>query len=78
MFFVHLEKIANAQRGNLATGCNLEVKKNENDLNASGKIIIDRTKYDMKFRSGNFFTNLGDTLIYNEFELDVNLTAKLA
>lgn len=44
-------------------------------VNASGKIIIDRTKYDMKFRSGNFFTNLGDTLIYNEFELDVKLTA---
>lgn len=45
------------------------------EINASGKITIDRTKYDMKFRSGNFFTNLGDTLIYNEFELDVKLTA---
>jgi len=30
----------------------------------------------MKFRSGNFFTNLGDTLIYNEFELNANLVAK--
>jgi polyisoprenoid-binding protein YceI len=59
-------------------GFNLEVEKNENDLKASAKIIVDRTKYDMKFRSGNFFTNLGDTLIYNEFELHVNLTAKLA
>ncbi|WP_433763541.1 YceI family protein [Flavobacterium ginsenosidimutans] len=59
-------------------GFNLEIKRNESDLKASGKIIIDRTKYDMKFRSGNFFTNLGDTLIYNDFELDVNLTAKLA
>jgi polyisoprenoid-binding protein YceI len=46
-------------------------------LTASGKIFIDRTKYNMKFRSGNFFTNLGDTLIYNEFELDVKLTASL-
>ncbi|MBB5624267.1 polyisoprenoid-binding protein YceI [Pedobacter cryoconitis] len=45
------------------------------EINASGKIIIDRTKYNMKFRSGNFFTNLGDTLIYNEFDLDVKLTA---
>jgi polyisoprenoid-binding protein YceI len=44
-------------------------------LTASGKILIDRTKYEMKFRSGNFFSNLGDTLIYNEFELDVTLTA---
>ncbi|PKB18761.1 YceI family protein [Flavobacterium sp. 5] len=59
-------------------GFNLKVNTSEDELSASGKIIIDRTKYDMKFRSGNFFTNLGDTLIYNEFELDVNLTAKLA
>ncbi|MFT3910757.1 MAG: YceI family protein [Ferruginibacter sp.] len=42
---------------------------------ASGKIIVDRTKHDIKFRSGNFFTNLGDTLIYNDFELDVKLVA---
>jgi polyisoprenoid-binding protein YceI len=46
-----------------------------NAIKASGKILVDRTKYDMKFRSGNFFSNLGDTLIYNEFELDVKLTA---
>jgi polyisoprenoid-binding protein YceI len=45
-------------------------------VRASGKIVIDRTKYNMKFRSGNFFENLGDTLIYNEFELDVNIIAK--
>ncbi|MDQ0638254.1 polyisoprenoid-binding protein YceI [Pedobacter sp. W3I1] len=50
---------------------------NGNTLTASGKIFIDRTRYNMKFRSGNFFTNLGDNLIYNEFELDVKLTASL-
>ena len=44
-------------------------------VTASGRIVVDRTNYEMKFRSGNFFTNLGDTLIYNEFELDVKLTA---
>jgi polyisoprenoid-binding protein YceI len=54
-----------------------DIQINGNTLTASGKIFIDRTKYNMKFRSGNFFTNLGDTLIYNEFELDVNLTASL-
>ncbi|MGY0038714.1 YceI family protein [Pedobacter sp. NJ-S-72] len=25
-------------------------------ISATGKILVDRTKYDMKFRSGNFFT----------------------
>jgi polyisoprenoid-binding protein YceI len=47
-------------------------------LRASGKLIIDRTKYDMRFRSGNFFKDLGDTLIYNDFVLNVQLTARAA
>jgi polyisoprenoid-binding protein YceI len=45
-------------------------------LNAAGKMIIDRTNYDMKFRSGNFFKNLGDNLIYNDIELNVTVAAK--
>ncbi|AYL97922.1 YceI family protein [Mucilaginibacter celer] len=47
-------------------------------LTATGKITIDRTKYEMKFRSGNFFQNLGDTLIYNDFDLNISVTAKAA
>lgn len=57
-------------------GFDLKTTVTADTLKTSGKILIDRTKYDMKFRSGNFFTNLGDTLIYNEFELNVNLVAK--
>jgi polyisoprenoid-binding protein YceI len=59
-------------------GFDAEVNNNGDTVNASGKIVIDRTKYNMKFRSGNFFKDLGDTLIYNEFELHVNITAKAA
>jgi hypothetical protein len=51
---------------------------NGDQLTATGKLVIDRTKYEMKFRSGNFFKDLGDTLIYNDFELNVNVTAKAA
>lgn len=47
-------------------------------LTAKGTIIIDRTLYGMRFRSGNFFKSLGDTLIYNDFELTVSITAKAA
>jgi polyisoprenoid-binding protein YceI len=47
-------------------------------LTATGKLIIDRTKYGIKFRSGNFFKDLGDTLIYNDFELNISVTAKAA
>ena len=45
-------------------------------VTATGKIIIDRTRYGMRFRSGNFFKDLGDTLIYNDFHLDITITAK--
>jgi polyisoprenoid-binding protein YceI len=46
-------------------------------LTALGEMIIDRTQFDMKFRSGNFFKDLGETLIYNDFELNVYITAKV-
>jgi polyisoprenoid-binding protein YceI len=53
------------------------VDRDANNLVLTGKLIVDRTKYGIRFRSGNFFTDLGDTLIYNDFELDVNITANL-
>lgn len=54
------------------------ISVNGDVLTATGKLVIDRTRYEMKFRSGNFFKDLGDTLIYNDFELNVSVTAKAA
>jgi len=54
-----------------------KVDVKENTVSASGEITVDRTKYGMKFGSGNFFKGLGDTLIYNNFTLDLNLVALL-
>lgn len=59
-------------------GFEASVEKNQNEIKLSGKLVIDRTKYDIRFRSGNFFTDLGDTLIYNDFDLDFNITAEAA
>ena len=59
-------------------GFDVIVKVDGDQLTATGKLVIDRTKYEMKFRSGNFFKDLGDTLIYNDFELNVIITAKAA
>jgi polyisoprenoid-binding protein YceI len=59
-------------------GFDAAVNVNGDVLIATGKLVIDRTKYEMKFRSGNFFKDLGDTLIYNDFELNVSVTAKAA
>jgi len=36
-------------------------------------IVIDRTKYNVRYGSGSFFDNLGDKTIYDEFKLKVSL-----
>jgi polyisoprenoid-binding protein YceI len=54
----------------------VDMDTNQNTVMATGKMVIDRTKYGMRFRSGNFFKDLGDTLIYNDFELDISAIAK--
>lgn len=40
---------------------------------AATSLKIDRTKYGIKYNSGNFFQNLGDKTISDEFELNVAL-----
>ena len=51
------------------------VKSDSKKVVADAKISVDRTKYDIKFRSTNFFENLGDKAIDNDFTLEVNLVA---
>ena len=34
-------------------------------------VIIDRSKFDIRYGSGSFFENLGDKMIYDEFTLSV-------
>ncbi|QDA60336.1 YceI family protein [Hymenobacter jejuensis] len=43
---------------------------------ASGTATVDRTKYDIKFRSTSFFESLGDKAIDNDFTLNFNVIAK--
>lgn len=57
-------------------GFDVVINTNGDTLTATGQLVIDRTDYNMKFRSGNFFKDLGDTLIYNDFDLNVTVTAK--
>jgi polyisoprenoid-binding protein YceI len=45
-------------------------------ITAKAKIMVDRTKYDIKYGSASFFDSLGDKAISNEFELNVDLVAK--
>ena len=41
---------------------------------AAADLEIDRSKYNVKFRSGSFFENLGDKLINDELKLGVSFT----
>lgn len=40
---------------------------------ATANLVINRTKYDIKYSSGSYFDDLGDNTIYDEFELNVVL-----
>ena len=40
---------------------------------AMSKLIIDRSKFDVRYGSNSFFENLGDKTIYDDFEIDVTL-----
>ena len=51
---------------------NFEMTSSEDGWSAN--LVFDRSKYDVRFRSGSFFENLGDKLIYDDIELSINLT----
>jgi polyisoprenoid-binding protein YceI len=51
------------------------IKNDGKKVNATAKIIVDRSKYNIKYNSASFFENLGDKVIYDDFELDLNLVA---
>ena len=53
-----------------------KVKVDGNTVIASGTATIDRTKYDIKYGSGKFFSDLGDRMINDEFEIKFELTAR--
>lgn len=44
-------------------------------MTAKAKIMVDRTKFEIKYRSANWVENLGDKAIYDDFELELNLVA---
>ncbi len=49
--------------------------KSGNKVITTANIVFDRTKFDIKYRSGNYFENLADKLIYDDVEMEVKLVA---
>ena len=50
-----------------------DVNINKLEFSATAKIKIDRTQWDIKYHSGNYFKDLGDKLILDEIEFDISL-----
>jgi len=45
-------------------------------VKALGTAKVDRTKWNIRYGSGKFFEGLGDKMIYDEFEITFDITAK--
>jgi polyisoprenoid-binding protein YceI len=52
-----------------------EVEENSGIITASGVMVVNRAKYEIKYGSGSFFEGLGDKLIYDDFTLKYKLVA---
>ena len=52
---------------------NVEFTTTINANKATGTLKIDRTKFNVKYGSGSFFDGLGDNMIYDEFELTMDI-----
>src|SRR5690606_35721546 len=52
------------------------IKAEGEALTASAQITVDRSEYDIRYGSSSFFDNLGDKVIYDDFNLDVTLVAQ--
>lgn len=52
------------------------IKMSKDGLTAKAMLEIDRTKWEIKYGSANFFKGLGDKAIHNEIKFEVDLAAK--
>jgi polyisoprenoid-binding protein YceI len=52
------------------------ISLDKKSLSVTARIVVDRTKFNIVSGSTDFFKDLGNTAIHNEFELSLNLIAK--
>ena len=53
-----------------------QLTKTDSNFTASGLVNIDRTLYNVRYKSGKFFDELGDKMIYDEFSIHFQLQTK--
>jgi len=62
---------ANLTIKNITHPITFKVKRDGMAYNA--EIVVDRSKYDVRYGSGSFFDNLGDNMIYDDFSMTVRV-----
>ncbi|MFQ6613193.1 MAG: YceI family protein, partial [Fidelibacterota bacterium] len=50
-----------------------EIQRQGEQWQAKGEIVLDRTRWGLRYRSGSFFDDLGDKLIYDEFSISFSV-----
>lgn len=50
-----------------------ELEMEGSQLELEANLVIDRTKYEIRYGSGSFFKGLGDKLIYDQFEVKTEI-----
>jgi len=53
-----------------------EIVVKDGIVKASGKVIIDRTQWGIRYRSGKFYDNLADNAVSDEIEIHMKIVAK--
>lgn len=53
-----------------------KVEVNGATVSATGKLVIDRTKWDVRYGSGKFFENLANETISDDIEFDMKIVAR--
>jgi polyisoprenoid-binding protein YceI len=53
----------------------VEFTATKNGMKFMAEIVVDRSKYDVRYGSGSFFDNLGDRMIYDDFTMKVSIHA---
>jgi polyisoprenoid-binding protein YceI len=86
--FTITRAVATDSKGNYRITGNLKIKETTKEIKfnanvasaggkvtATGKIVVDRSDFGVRYGSGSFFEGLGDKTIYDEFDLNVSLVA---
>ena len=53
-----------------------DLTQSQNNFNAEGSVDIDRTLYNIQYKSGKFFDELGDKLIYDNFTVQFKVQTR--